>query len=162
MLILTCCYLFLYFCAVIQRSPSMLRFSFPTLTLAVWLNQSDRLWAPGESLSLSLHSPLSPQVYASCDKLILAPFEMQCSPLDGPSVVSSHSRTGAHTKTKCTHSAENMPRHAQTHTQVHAGTGICEDINTHKMQLESRTHSIPPAHILCLTPLSPITLLIPL
>lgn len=53
MLILTCCYLFLYFFAVIPCSPSMLWFSFPTLTPAVWLNQSDRLWVPGEGLSLS-------------------------------------------------------------------------------------------------------------
>ncbi len=51
--------------------------------------------------------------------------------------------------------------HTHTHTQVHAvrtqSQELRGDINrsTQKMKLKSKTHSIPQAHVLCLTPLSP-------
>lgn len=102
--------LFLCFFAVVACSPSTLRFSFPTFTPAVWLNQPDRLWAPGESLPL--HSPLSPQVYALCDKLILASFRKAALSVGQRSAASSHS--SLHTRTKCT-------REACMHSPVRTG-----------------------------------------
>lgn len=122
--------LFLCFFAVVACSLSTLRFSFPTLTPAVWLNQSDRLWAPGESLSL--HSPLSPQLYALCDKLILASFRKAALSVGQRSAVSSHS--SIHAKTKCT-------GEACMHSQVHAGHAnkiIWEDTNTQGEKEDAR------------------------
>lgn len=127
MLMLICCYFFLAFFAVVLHSPRILWFSFPTLTPAVWLNQSDRLWVPGESLSL--HSPLS-QVYAFCDKLILASFRKAALSVGQPSAVSSHS--SLHTKTKCTKSVENILCMRHAHTQVHAGTRKHDNMRRHK------------------------------
>lgn len=141
MLMLICYYFFLAFFAVVLHSPRILWFSFPTLIPAVWLNQSDRLWVPGESLSL--HSPLS-QVYAFCDKLILASFRKAALSVGQPSTVSSHS--SLHIKTKCTKSVENIlcMRHVHTHRymQGHTNMIIWGDINTQDTS-ERRMHSIP-------------------
>lgn len=122
MFILTCSYFFLYFFDVMPCSLSMLWFRFPTLTPAVWLNQSDRLWVPGERLSLSPQC-LSPQVYALCDKLIVAPFENALLSVWRLSVVSSHSHTCMRTTTKCTDTAtqresEDANRYMQGHTRT--------------------------------------------
>lgn len=126
---------FLCFFAVVARSLSTLRFSFPTLTPAVWLNQSDRLWAPGESLSL--HSPLSPQVYALCDKLILASFRKAALSVGQRSAVSSHS--SVHTKTKCT-------GEACMHSQVHAGACKHHNMGRHKYTRWKGGRPVSPKH----------------
>lgn len=135
--------LFLCFFAVVACSLSTLRFSFPTLTPAVWLNQSDRLWAPGESLSP--HSPLSPQLYALCDKLILASFRKAALSVGQHSAVSSHSNL--QTKTKCT-------EETRLHSQVHAGACKRHNMGRHKYTRWKGGRSIPQAWALSFTLLS--------
>lgn len=111
-------FLFFFFISLLSHHTplEMLWFSFPALTPAVWLNQSDRLWVPGESLSLSAVSFLL-KFTLPVTNSFWHPFEKQRSLLDGP-LWSLHTRTQAYTNTKCTKSAENMPhaRHACTHT----------------------------------------------
>lgn len=130
MLILTCCHFFLYFFAVIPRSPSMLWFSFPTLTPAVWLNQSDRLWVPGGSLSLSA-VPFLLKFTLSVTNSFWHPFVKERSLLDAPpwslhtqaytqrlsaqSVQRTCHTQGTHThRSRNTHKHDNMGRHKYT------------------------------------------------
>lgn len=118
--------------------------------------------------SLSLRSPLSPQVYAPCDKLILASSRKSsalCWTGPPPSAISSHS----HTKSLSVAGRRRRARHS-ARTQVRAGgvggrgahtdTIIGEDISARKMQLRvknkkegGRMRAIPQAPIIHLTPL---------
>lgn len=167
MLILTCCYLFLYFFAVILCSPSMLWFSFPTLTPAMWLNRSDRLWVPGESLSLSPQSPFSLSL-RSLWQTHSGTFRNAVLSVGRRSMVSSHSHTCIHTHQKLSSQAPRSTCHTRCMrrcTQVHAGphinTSICKGINKHRRWLKSRTHNVPQAHIMSHTSLPLDTLLVP-
>lgn len=166
MLILTCCYLFLYFSAVIPSSPSMLWFSFPTLTPAVWLNQSDRLWVPGENLSLSAVPFLLKFTLSVTNSFWHL---SKCSALCWTAPPRSlHTRTLAHTQSlKWTNSAgEHVARMACTGTHTHrcmlgrTQTGeLCGDINA----VEKQGAQNPPRHTYYASHASPpVTVPIPL
>lgn len=147
MLILPCCYLFLYFSAVIDRSLSMLRFSFPTLTPAVWLNQSDRLWVPGESLSLSA-VPFLLKFTLSVTNSFWHLSKMQCSLLDGPLRSLHTQHTSIHTETKSANSTEYTPhmRHEYTRRWMQNGTQLKEYEGTciYELWLKKQGAHCPP------------------
>ena len=169
MLILTCCYLFLYFSAVIPCSPSMLWFSFPTLTPAVWLNQSDRLWVPGESLPLSAVPFLLKFTLSVTNSFWHL---SKCSALCWTAPPRSlHTHTRAHTQSlKWTNSTgEHAARTAQTHTHTHTHTQVHAGTHTNRRIMQRHKcgwkagRAVPPRHTYYASHASPpVTVPIPL
>lgn len=146
MLILTCCYLFLYFFAVIPWSPSMLRFG---------------LLQPCDLISLTDPGCLGKVSLSTVPFLLKFTLSVtnsfwhlsKCSALCRTGLyVSSHSRVRTHARTdaKCTETHTGACKDTHRHKNT-----VCTNKNTHWMWLKSRTHNIPQAHVLWLTPFSP-------
>ena len=131
----------------------MLLFSFPTLTPAVWLNQSDRLWVPGESLSLSAVPFLLKFTLSVTNSFWHL---SKCRALCSTALYGLFTLTHMRPHHDYAHKGRWSTCHTQCYGDAHRYTGthtnsrICKDIN--RMWLKSR---IPSSHILCLTPHSP-------
>lgn len=159
MLILTCCYFFFLFLCCHTTLPKKCSGSVSQLSLQpcdlISLTDCGCLG----KVSLSPRSPFSSSLRSlwQTHSGILSKSSALCWTALRGLFTLAHKPTQRLSAQSLQRTCHTQGTHA--HTQVHAGintnTIIWEDINTHKMQLKRRTHSIPQAHILYLTAHSP-------